>query len=133
MSNRGFIADDDHSREGCAHARKLRVFLAGIAQNVVCLPDCLFENLASLFGVFVDRVSQGYALGNQGRGDVATCVTTHAIGNEEQVETGIARVLVARTHAPDIGGRIADGFDCHFLASFEARKRSCQLELGCST
>ena len=75
-----------------------------------------FDNRGlSLIGVFIFSVCLCDALSDYRRGDVATGVATHAIGNKEKVIAGITRVLVALANSSNIRGRKALSLYRHSL------------------
>ena len=101
--------------EGGAHAFKLWVLLDGGGQHGVGLKNAFFERVDCLFDVFILRIRQSDSLRGDCRGNVSSSVTTHSIGNKEELIARVTGILVSCAVLANVAGCVANGFYCQVL------------------
>ena len=105
------VAGAEHGDRRAAHPAQLRVVLHGPAEAGVGLAHGLLQGGQGLLGADALAVERGELADDQRAGDVAGGVAAHAVGQDEEVRTGIPAVLVPGLRSqPEVGPRrVAQG------------------------
>ncbi|MDF2920919.1 MAG: hypothetical protein K0S70_5137 [Microbacterium sp.] len=121
----GVLVDHDERADGRAHAGELGAHLDGADQLCRGVGQRLAQGGLGLGGRGEGLVEALEPSNREARGDVATGMPAHAVGDDEQVRTAEARVLVVGAHLPgmrDGGAGALKDHTCGLLPQFERRR-----------
>ena len=120
VGNDNLIVVAQQRTHGCPHAGQIGVLANRVDEFGGASRHGVDEALASdLDGVEPFVCDGGDGLRRERARDVTTRVTTHPIGDEKQVCSRVARILIARTNAPDVAARDREDPRVHLWPQFE--------------
>ena len=117
----GVVVDHHHGADGRAHPGEFGADVHGVDQRAGGLRDAVPQGPFSIRRRRVGVVETFEPGDGDARGDVAAGVTAHAVGDEEQVRSGIAGVLVVGAHLAGVRDRGARALEDHVEGSAYAR------------
>ena len=106
------VADVDHGEAvtaaherdaGGAQAFEVAVAARAVGELLVRVEECLAQEGEHRVGRVRVRVEGDEVRESHGGGDVAACGAAHAVGEDEEVRAGVARILVVGTDEAHVG------------------------------
>ncbi len=121
VGDRDLVVDADDAAHRRAHPRELVVFEDGLGEQGVGRDESGLQREGGIVGGGVALVDLADAADGDRGGDVATGVAAHAVGDDEEIVSGVSAVLV-------VGANLADVRDgCALLGLRHAYRRNSKV------